>query len=231
MIPRKRQAEQQLGELSVSATSDKIRPIEIADSREPTLEEERALLEDNHPPATRRPAAPGSKPEPAESPSSKSGSHAHRMSVREAMASIDKRFGAICKWCGHLQACRTAEAWEDQAPQNGDMLLGIQNSRHQGEWRLEFAQRSPGGNSRQSEFKPLADAPLDLKLRALALSEKLLKELVAQQREVIREIRSALKQFDSTAASLGVKLSRPDKEPPAETKGPKNGPFSTIELS
>lgn len=124
-------------------------------------------------------------------------------SVREAAAAIDQRLAAIAGWLGHLEGVEPVEIWETEvAGPDVPARLGLRSRCEGDAWLIETT--FEGGTS----WMPAQDGSISERLRALELSQELLRLVVEQQRKLIAELRGAVKAFDVTAASLGVRVGR-----------------------
>ncbi|MEO0512411.1 MAG: hypothetical protein AAF108_05885 [Planctomycetota bacterium] len=126
-------------------------------------------------------------------------------SVREAIGTIDHRLNAVGDWLGHLEGVEPVEVWEDDPDEHG-RLLGL---RTEGDalkgWKLEVA---VGPSQGSSDWSPPEVLSVAERVRALALTQHLLREVVEHQRRLIAQIRAAVKEFDAAAAAMGVRVGR-----------------------
>lgn len=128
-----------------------------------------------------------------------------RLSVREAASQIDQRIQALAEWLDHLEGVEPVCAREPEPDSEGQrMSVQIVRDTDAG-WRVEV---SVSSGDHESDWGPATDRPIMHRMRVLRLCQSILKDVVDQQRQLILELRSAVKDFDSSAASLGVKIAR-----------------------
>lgn len=128
-----------------------------------------------------------------------------RLSVRDAASQIDQRIQALAEWLDHLEGVEPVTVWESGNDEQGRrMAVQIVRDTDAG-WRIEATLAEQDNDA---EWGAATDRPIAERVRLLRLSQTLLKDVVEQQRKLILDLRAAVKDFDSSAAALGVKIAR-----------------------
>lgn len=133
-----------------------------------------------------------------------------KASVREAVSLVDQRFAALAEWLDHLEGVEPISAWESDPDDRARRIaLRIIRDTDAG-WRVEsaLAEHEHHATDESASWGPVSDLPILDRVRALRLGQSILRDVVEQQRRLIIEIRSAVKEFDTSAASMGVKINR-----------------------
>ncbi len=128
--------------------------------------------------------------------------------VKDAATELSNRIAMFTGWLGKLpgrvEAINYGVHPDDDG--RGNLSFCLKLHREGKEWTISYGHHHEEYNNDQNpiDWKPLAEAPVRLKLLAIAQLPDLLESIAKSQKRLAKEIQSACTEFDGFAAKLGI---------------------------
>lgn len=126
-------------------------------------------------------------------------------SVRDAHSELMAKIAKVERWFSELPGRTETTCWkvfEEDFRHGNNKNLGLALHRDKKVWRLDYGFYWDMSPEDAVEWKPLSDAPVNVKLEAITMLPRLLESMEKTQRDLVKEMAKASKAVDDFIGSL-----------------------------
>lgn len=129
--------------------------------------------------------------------------------VHQHATSLSKRLSLLDNWLCQLPGKTETELWMPMPEQGGDLAIGLLLHRANKKWLISYDVRREESDARNAdEWKPLADAPIEVKLLVVRLLPPFLERINERLQELADKLEAAHVDFDELVPDIGAMAER-----------------------
>ena len=130
--------------------------------------------------------------------------------IKQLATQLSHRIDRFETWLNDLPGKVEAELWVEPNSLEYSDYFGLLLHRAGKQWMVSYDRHREGDDPDEREWRPLREASVDAKLRAVNLFPKLLERIVEEQDALVRRLEAAQSDFDVFAAEIGAEPNEED---------------------